>query len=143
MSNNKKSHSPLFVSESTESAIVNIRSSMGISVDDSGDLFVNFITNRGKGSGSQSIAIDEFESVVELLGEYADNGIPEIVDEQLSATETIRRTISIEDDIVSFRVKSGKGAKPARIHIDEFKKVVDLLSSTVDTVKAKSNKLKS
>jgi len=38
--------------------------------------------------------------------------------------------------VVSFRVRSGKGAKPARIPADVFAEVIELLSGTVGAVQA-------
>jgi hypothetical protein len=53
----------------------------------------------------------------------------------------IRRTLQIEDGIVSFRVKSGKGSKPARISLEDFADVVALLAGTVEAVEAAGKKL--
>jgi len=38
--------------------------------------------------------------------------------------------------VVSFRVRSGKGAKPARIPADVFAEVIELLSGTVGAVQS-------
>jgi len=59
----------------------------------------------------------------------------------LSAAETVRRTIKSEDGVISFRVRSGKGAKPAKMAAGEFGEVVDLLRSTVDAVEQAAGQL--
>ena len=42
---------------------------------------------------------------------------------------------------MSFRVRSGKGAKPAKIAADEFAEVVDLLEGTLDAVESAAGQL--
>jgi hypothetical protein len=53
----------------------------------------------------------------------------------------VRRTIRQDEGIVSFRVRGGKGAKPAKLPVDSFSEVVDLLASTVDAVEEAGSKL--
>ena len=72
---------------------------------------------------------------------YSENGIPEAEDENLSAAETVRRTIRQDDGQISFRVRSGKGSKPAKLGAEDFSEVVDLLRSTVDAVENAGLKL--
>ena len=131
----------IFVNENDESAIQTVRQTMSVGNDDSGTPVVTFVTNRGKGSGSQSIPASDFTEVVELLRGYARDGIPETSAANLSAADSIRSTIDISDGIVSFRVRSGKGSKPAKISVAEFSSVVELLASTCDAVAAAAVKL--
>ena len=131
----------IFENEHSESAVQVIRSTMSVSVDDDGQPIVSFATNRGKGSGAQSMPVDEFRDYVAALSDVAENGIPEQDEEQLSAAESLRRTIRNKDGVISFRVRSGKGAKPAKVNASDLSEVASLLASTVDAVEAAGNSL--
>ena len=124
----------IFENEHDESPTTVIKQTMSVSVDDDGTPIVTFATNRGKGSGAQSMPVSEFRDYVGALADIASNGIPEQTEEQYAAAESLRRTISNSDGIVSFRVRSGKGAKPAKVPAGQLTEVADLLSSTVDAV---------
>jgi hypothetical protein len=134
--------SSIFASETSENPVTLIRQTLAVKPNDDGQIIASFTTNKGKGSGAQILPYAEFRSAVAVLADAAKNGIPEVAeDDSIPADEMIRRTIQIEDGIVSFRVKSGKGSKPARIAVADFQAVVDLLSSTVDAVEAAGKKL--
>jgi hypothetical protein len=126
----------IFASEHTESPAQVIRQTMAVALDDDGESVITFATNRGKGSGAQTLPVGEFREYVETLEGYVKDGIPESEEELLSASETVRRTIKQEDGVISFRVRSGKGAKPAKLAADDFSEVIELLRSTVDSVEA-------
>lgn len=125
----------IFGSENTESPIQVVRSTMSVSLDESGTPVVSFATNRGKGTGAQVIPVAQFREAVECLQGYVETGFESEASEP-SVTDTIRSTISCDDGMVSFRVRSGKGAKPARIPADTFSEVISLLSSTVAAVES-------
>lgn len=131
----------IFQNDNNESPIQTIRQTMSVSLDDDGTPLVNFATNRGKGSGSQTIPVADFAEVVSTLSELAESGIEEREREQLSPAETIRRTASVEDGMVSFRTKSGKGSKPAKIPLAMFSEVCELLAGTVASVEAAGDQL--
>lgn len=132
----------IFSNEHNESPVQVIRHTMAVSLDDDGTPLVSFAMNRGKGSGAQTLPVEEYREYVETLGTFADNGIPETAEqEMLSASETVRRTIKNEDGIISFRVRSGKGAKPAKLPASDFSEVVDLLRGTLEAVCAAGNQL--
>ena len=127
--------SAIFATESAENPLTLIKQTLAVKPDEDGNIMVTFTTNKGKGSGAQVLPFAQFREAVAVLTDAAKNGIPEIAeDESLPASEVIRRTISIEDGVVSFRVKSGKGAKPARISFDDFQSVASLLQSAVEQV---------
>jgi hypothetical protein len=129
--------SAIFATESTENPLTLVRQTLAVKPNDDGEIMVTFTTNRGKGSGSQVMPYQEFRAAVQVLMEAATQGIPENTqDENLPASEVIKRTIAVEDGIVSFRTKNGKGAKPARFSVDDFAAVADLLASTVDAVES-------
>ena len=131
----------IFQNEHAESAVQVIRSTMSVSMDDDGQSIVSFAMNRGKGSGAQSMPVDEFRDYVAALSDVAENGIPEQDEEQLSAAESLRRTIRNKDGVISFRVRSGKGAKPAKVNASDLSEVASLLASTVDAVEAAGKSL--
>ena len=134
--------SSIFANESSENPITLIKQTLKVKPDDDGVVIATFTTNKGKGSGAQVLPYAEFRAAVAVLVDAAKNGVPEIEeDDNIPADEMIRRTLRIEDGIVSFRVKSGKGAKPARVPLADFQAVVDLLASTVDAVEAAGKKL--
>lgn len=131
----------IFASDHNESPAQVIRQTMSVSVDDDGTPLVSFATNRGKGSGAQVLPVSEYRDYVMALEGYAHNGIPESEEDNLTAAETVRRTIRQDDGQISFRVRSGKGAKPAKLAAGDFSEVVDLLRSTVEAVEAAGEKL--
>lgn len=131
----------IFENEHTESAIQTIRGTMSVSTDDNGIPVVSFATNRGKGSGAQVMPVAEFADYVTALEEIAASGIPEAAENNLSAAESLRQTAKNEDGIVSFRVRSGKGAKPAKVPVADLTDVAALLRGTVKAVTAAGAKL--
>ena len=133
----------IFSSDHNESPAQVIRQTMSVSIDDDGTPMVSFATNRGKGSGAQVLPVEQYRDYVMALEGFAQNGIPEAQDENLSAAETVRRTIQLDDGQISFRVRSGKGAKPAKLGAGDFQEVVDLLRSTVEALENAGAKLAS
>jgi hypothetical protein len=133
--------SNIFENEHSESAIQTIRQTMSVSTNDDGVPVVSFATNRGKGSGAQTMPVSEFGDYVSALEEIASAGIPEASEQTLSAAESLRQTIKQEDGVISFRVRSGKGAKPAKVPASDLTEVAALLRSTVKAVRAAGKKL--
>jgi hypothetical protein len=131
----------IFTSEHSESPAAILRKTMSVSLGDDGTPMVSFAVNRGKGSGRQSLPVSEFADYVGALEDALQAGISEESDEALSAADMVRRTIRQDEGIVSFRVRGGKGAKPAKLPVDSFSEVVDLLASTVDAVEEAGSKL--
>ena len=132
----------IFNAEKQESAVQTIRETMTVSLDDNGTPLVSFAMNRGKGSGAQVMPVADFGEYVSTLEHFASNGIDEIPTDNLSPAETVRHTISLDDDdIISFRVRSGKGAKPAKVAAGEFAEVAELLRSTVEAVAGAASRL--
>lgn len=131
----------IFTNEHSESPAAILRKTMSVSLGDDGTPMVSFAVNKGKGSGRQSMPVSEFADYVVALEDALEAGISEESDEALSAADMVRRTIRQDEGIVSFRVRGGKGAKPAKLPVDSFSEVVDLLSSTVDAVEDAANKL--
>ena len=131
----------IFASDHNESPAQVIRQTMSVSIDDEGLPLVSFATNRGKGSGAQVLPVSEYRDYVMALEGFAENGIPESEEDNLTAAETVRRTIRQDEGQISFRVRSGNGANPAKLATSDFSEVVELLRSTVEAVEAGGNKL--
>lgn len=131
----------IFKNDNNESPIQTVRHTMSVSLDDDGTPLVSFATNRGKGSGSQTIPVEDYAEVVSTLLHYAEAGIEERENELFSPAETIRRTIRSEDGMISFRTKSGKGSKPAKIPTEMFGEVCELLKGTLVAVQAAGSQL--
>lgn len=115
---------------------------------------VSFAVNRGKGTGAQKIPLSEFAGYLDTLQDYRDNGFDEAqVEGYRPAGEVARETMSLvkpteeyqatddngqsvtkrrpiknaEPNIVSFRTRTGKGSKPARVNISQFADVIEVL----------------
>ena len=131
----------IFKTENDESPVQIIRKTMSVSLNDDGVAIVSFAMNRGKGTGAQAMPVAQFRDYVDTLSSYVEDGIPEVADEDLTAAECLKRSIRQEDGILSFRVRSGKGAKPAKIPADSLGSVADLLASTVDAVEGAAQSL--
>ena len=131
----------IFDTETTQSAVQAIRETMSVSLED-GIPMVSFATNKGKGSGAQVMPVADFREYVETLEHFSQVGVERVEFENLSPAETVRQTIRKTDGIISFRVRSGKGAKPAKVAAGEFAEVTELLSSTVDAVEGAAKRLK-
>ena len=129
----------IFQNESEESAVQTIKQTMQVFAED-GVAYVSFATNKGKGSGAQVIPVSEFAECVEALSEIVENGISE-EEEHISTLESSRRTASLSDGTISFRVRSGKGAKPAKVSAGELADVVDLLKGTMKAVASAAKNL--
>ena len=124
----------LFSSNVPEDVINTVKRTMSVSRNEGGSVIVSFATNRGKGTGAQQLLVSEFDDYVATLEEIAEHGIEETPDSDLSPSEMVRDTIRNTDGVVSFRVRGGKGAKPARVPAGQFDEFVELLRSTVDLV---------
>ena len=131
----------IFVDETTEDVIDVIKQTMSVRLDDDGTPVISFATNRGKGSGAQQIPVDDFDEYVSALEEVSDNGIQETPEFELSPADMVRDTIRNADGVISFRVRNGKGSKPAKIPTARFTEVVSLLRSTVSLVEAAADSL--
>ena len=124
----------IFASEADESPLTTIKQTMSVSLNDDGIAVVSFATNRGKGSGAQAMPVSEFRDYVAALQEIAENGIPEQEEQHYTAAQMVQRTIANKDGVISFRVRDGKGSKPAKVPSDALSDVVSLLQSTVEAV---------
>jgi hypothetical protein len=129
-------------SESVETVHSLFKSSLSLKKQD-GNWTVSFITNRGKGSGAQSIPVSELEDAVSVLREIAENGVTEGDESaRIPAGQMIKQTAEYDEGYITFRVSGGKGSKPARIPANEFLKWVETLERTVPAIQERVNNLK-
>ena len=129
--------------ESVENALSLFRSTLSLFRDkeNGGNWSVSFITNRGKGSGAQVLPAAELADLIQAMKDVVKDGIPEEGPEgRIPAAEMFKRTVTLEDGVISFRLRNGKGSKPARIPLAEFAAWVEQAEGAADQV---ANRLKS
>ena len=131
----------IFSNEHSESPAAILRQTMSVSLSDDGTPMVSFAVNRGKGSGSQTMPVSEFADYVSALEDALKAGVSDNAEENLSAADMVRKTIRQDNGVISFRVRGGKGAKPAKLPAGNFAEVVELLASTVESVEGAAEKL--
>lgn len=132
----------LFVNTATASALQNARDSIEVGVNDDGTTVVRFALARGKGTGAQEIPVSDFPAVIEALSGYAQNGINKSA-KVFSPVDMLHATIGMnEDDRVTFRVGSGKGAKPTHLAPTELGEVVNFLREVLPQVQKAAKGLK-
>ena len=131
----------IFADSHDESPITVIKQTMSVSLSDDGVAMVSFATNRGKGSGAQTMPVAQFADYVSALEAIVESGIPEEESRTYTAAEMVQRTISQADGVISFRVRDGKGSKPAKIPADMLSETVELLRGTVEAVTSAGSQL--
>jgi len=108
-------------------------------------LCVTFSTKRGKGNGAQVVLVEEFADFVHALRDASNDGFEtaETVKAYRPASEVAMDTLSLsgptdddgnptgDADTVNFRVRGGKGAKPARIPLADVDSVISYLEGRI------------
>lgn len=132
----------LFANTSAASALQTARDTIEVGMAESGVPVVRVAFARGKGTGSQEIPVSDIPAVIEALHGYAQNGINKSA-KIFSAVDMLHATISMnEDDRVTFRVGSGKGAKPTNLDPSELSEIVAFLRETLPTIEKAAKGLK-
>jgi hypothetical protein len=132
----------LFATTVNQSALSIARESIEVGVNDDGVTVVKVAFARGKGTGSQEIPVSDLPAVIDALAGYAENGINKSA-KVFSPVDMLHATIGLnEDDRVSFRVGSGKGAKPTNLAPNEMSAVVDFLREVLPAVQKAAKSLK-
>jgi hypothetical protein len=132
----------LFAATVNQSAVAIARDTIEVGVNDAGSPVVKVAFARGKGTGSQEIPVADLPAVIEALSGYAENGINKSA-KVFSPVDMLHATIGLnEDDRISFRVGSGKGAKPTNLAPDEIGAVVDFLREVLPAVQKAAKSLK-
>jgi hypothetical protein len=111
----------------TMNAVQTARSTIEIGLNDSGKKVVSVAFCGGKGTSKQEIPAEEFSQVIEALAHYSENGITRS-QRSLSAVDQLHSTIAYDDEgMITFRLGTGKGMKPTKIHPDQLNDVVSFL----------------
>ena len=132
----------LFATTVNQSALSIARESIEVGVNDDGVTVVKVAFARGKGTGSQEIPVSDLPAVIDALAGYAENGINKSA-KVFSPVDMLHATIGLnEEDRVSFRVGSGKGAKPTNLAPNEMSAVVDFLREVLPAVQKAAKSLK-
>jgi hypothetical protein len=132
----------LFASSTVASALSTARESIEVGTNDDGVIVVRFALARGKGTGAQEIPVADLPAFIEALAHYAENGIHKSA-KSLSPVDMLHATISnTEDDRISFRVGTGKGAKPTNLAPEEMGAVVSFLRDSIPAVQDAARKVK-
>ena len=133
MAKNGNTTLSIFNTAKQEDPVTVIRETLSVVQNDDGEIFVAFTTNRGKGSGLQYVRASEFAALLGEFRQVAEKGIPERTGSQ-SATEVFHRTVENDEGTLSFRLTDGKGAKPARLPVGDFLKVVQVLEKALPAI---------
>jgi hypothetical protein len=112
----------------TASALNTLKDTIELAIDEEGIPHVIFALTEGKGLGKQVVRLDQLEGMITALEIAIETGV-EGNKKELTAGEMVERTIALTDDNeVMFRATSGKGAKPTKCSMSEFRSVVRYLS---------------
>jgi hypothetical protein len=113
----------------TTSALKTLKDTIELAFsEEDGTPYVIFALTEGKGLGRQTVRLDQLEGMITALEIAIETGV-EGNKKELTAGEMVDRTISLTDDNeVMFRATSGKGAKPTKCSMSEFRSVVRYLA---------------
>jgi hypothetical protein len=132
----------LFQSTVNASAVAVARESIEVGINDDGVPVVKFALARGKGTGAQEVPVADLPAFIDALSGYAENGINKSA-KALSTVDMLHATIcTTEEDRVSFRIGTGKGAKPTNLAPEEMGGVVAFLREVLPTVQSAAKKVK-
>lgn len=133
MAKNGNTTLSIFNTAKQEDPVTVVRETLSVVQGDDGEIYVAFTTNRGKGSGLQYVKASEFQSLLTEFRQVVDQGIPERTGSQ-SAVDVFHRTVENDEGTLSFRLTDGKGAKPARLPVGSFGKVVQILEKALPAI---------
>ena len=117
--------------------IQNLRESIALVTDDDGKpVAVSFTLNKGKGTGTQTIALHDFDAFIGVIQDFHTNGIPEVSSAgDKPASLVALQTGAIKDGSLTFRTREGKGSKPARIPVPLVGEALEVLHEAANEVK--------
>ncbi len=117
---------------------------IGRMTDDEGNiieqesLVFGFNPNSGKGTGYQIIPIDEFEDVMKYLDNIAKVGLNP--SKKMSVVDIIKSSIVECNDVYTFRLSSGRSAKPVSVRKKDLPDFINLVSDIFRISKSKLDK---
>jgi hypothetical protein len=132
----------LFAVNVNQSAVFVARESIEVGMNDDGVTVVRVAFARGKGTGAQEIPVSALPEIIDALAHYSEHGINKSA-KAISPVDMLHATIGLnDDDRVSFRVGTGKGAKPTNLSPNEMNDVVQFLREVLPTVQKAAKNLK-
>jgi hypothetical protein len=98
---------------------------VGIGKADDGQAYFQFSPNAGKGTGAQTVLVEEMGELIAFLKEVSENGIP--ANGVLSAADIARATLSEDDGVYTFRTNGGKGSKPVHVKKSDLAEFIEIV----------------
>ena len=120
-----------------DNPIQNLRESIALVTDDDGKpVAVSFSLNKGKGTGTQTVSLDDFDAFISVIQDFHDNGATEeTAPVDKPASQVARETGAFKDGNLVFRTKDGKGSKPVRIPEALVSEVLSVLNQASNELK--------
>ena len=108
-----------------KSTAVILSESIAPGMDGGGNLWIVFRGSEGKGTGQQEVPVEQLSDLLTVVGNMVENGAPE--EDDLTAAEMFTRTFALREapegktgQYCTFRLNSGKGAKPVTIPLADL-----------------------
>ena len=119
-----------------------LKSSCGFEIINGSIYFVFKTVEDRRGYGTQKIPMSEFDLVLKVLQDAANNGVCKN-EKNKTCSDVVKGSLAINDKgEVRFKTESGKGKKPTLFHnMDDFQGFVDELKSLTDKIKSKADKI--
>ena len=117
---------------------------IGRMTDDEGNvieedsLVFGFNPNSGKGTGYQIIPVNEFEDVMKYLDNIAKIGLNP--SKRMNTVDIIKSSIVECNEIYTFRLSSGRSAKPVSVRKSDLPEFISLVSKIFESSKSKLEK---
>jgi len=117
---------------SFKSTAVILSESIAPGMDGEGNLWIVFRGSEGKGTGQQEVPMLQLPDLCDAIANIVENGAPE--EDDLTAAQMFTRTFALRDapegregQFCTFRLNSGKGAKPVTIPLAYLGKFYEAL----------------
>ena len=119
-----------------------LKSSCGFEIIDDTIYFVFKTIEDRRGYGTQKVPMHEFDAVLEVLTNAAQNGINK-EGKIKTCSEVVRDSLTVnENGEVRFKTESEKGKKPTLFRdMNDFSGFVEELSSLSEKIKSKAEKI--
>jgi hypothetical protein len=121
-----------------KSTAVILSESIAPGMDGDGNLWIVFRGSEGKGTGQQEVPVEQLSDLLTVVGNMVENGAPD--EEELSAADMFTRTFALRDapegktgQYCTFRLNSGKGAKPVTIPLADLGTFFNTLKLSLPT----------
>lgn len=115
-----------------------VSESIAPGMDSDGNLWIVFRGSEGKGTGQQEVPAEQLSDLLTVVGNMVENGSPD--EEELSAADMFTRTFALREapegktgQYCTFRLNSGKGAKPVTIPLADLPVFFNTLKLSLPT----------